>query len=143
MAENAENVQPQGGEDKISKQFEANFRKLVALMGGKNNLKRVSVPSGDVGTIVEDLLKERREEKIKEFKTKAKEILEKKLNFDKDVKKAEDDLKNTVNAKKKEFSEEMQKLFSFVDDISAVEKSYYQSMKEIAEPSSDPAPTTE
>jgi hypothetical protein len=141
MSENAQEVNSQGGEDKISKQFEANFRKLVAIMGGAKNMKKVSVPSGDVGTIVDELLNERREEKIKEFKTKAKEILEKKLEFDKNVRKAEDELKNTVNAKKKEFSEEMQKLFSFVDDIGAVEKSYYQSLKEIAPEESQNTPT--
>jgi hypothetical protein len=141
MSENAQEVNPQGGEDKISKQFDANFRKLVAIMGGAKNMKKVSVPSGDVGTIVDELLNERREEKIKEFKTKAKEILEKKLEFDKNVRKAEDELKNTVNAKKKEFSEEMQKLFSFVDDIGAVEKSYYQSLKEIAPEESQNTPT--
>ena len=132
MAENAQEVNPQGGEDKVSKQFDANLRKLVAIMGGQKNMKKVSVPSDEVGDVVEELLKERRDEKVKEFKAKAKEILEKKLEFDKAVKKAEDDLKNTVNAKKKEFSEEMQKLFSFVDDIGSVEKSYYQSLKEIA-----------
>jgi hypothetical protein len=141
MAENAQEVNPQGGEDKISKQFDANFRKLVAIMGGTKNLKKVSVPSGDVGTIVDELLKERRDDKIKEFKVKAKEILEKKLDFDKNVRKAEEELKNTVNAKKKEFTEEMQKLFSFVDDIGAVEKSYYQSLKDIAPEEETSAPT--
>lgn len=132
MADNAQEVNPQGGEDKVSKQFDANLRKLVAIMGGQKNMKKVSVPSDEVGDVVEELLKERRAEKVQEFKAKAKEILEKKLEFDKAVRKAEDELKNTVNTKKKEFSEEMQKLFSFVDDIGSVEKSYYQSLKEIA-----------
>lgn len=143
MAEQEKQVETQQqGEDKISKQFEANFRKLVAIMGGAKNLKKVSVPSGDVGTIVEDLLKESREEKIKEFKAKAKEILTKKLEFDKACKKAEDEYKNAVNTKKKEFSEELQKLFSFVDDIGAVEKSYYASLKELTGPGpEESAPT--
>ncbi len=134
MADEKENQgqDGQGGADKITKQFDANIKKLVALMGGKDNLKKVNVPAGDVGTIVTELVGERRKEKIDEFKKKAKEILDKKLEFDKAIRKEEDEFKNKVNAKKKEFNEELSKLFSFVDDINAVERSYYQSISEMA-----------
>lgn len=116
--------------DKVSKKFEQDFKKLVALLGGEKNLKKTNVPNDELGGIVEELLKERREDFIKEFKAKAKALLDKKLEFDKEVRKAEDDLKKTVIAKKKEFSEKMKDVFGMVENINEIEKSYYQSMKE-------------
>lgn len=116
--------------DKVSKKFEQDFKKLVALLGGEKNLKKTNVPNDELGGIVEELLKERREDFIKEFKSKAKALLDKKLEFDKEVRKAEDDLKKTVIAKKKEFSEKMKDVFGMVENINEIEKSYYQSMKE-------------
>jgi nitrogenase subunit NifH len=93
-----ENVQetPEQQGDKVSKQFDANFKKLIALLGGDKNLKKVNVPNDEIGGIVEDLIKERREDFIKDFKEKAKDLLNRKLEFDKEVKKAEEQFKNTV-----------------------------------------------
>lgn len=124
---------PEQQNDKVSKQFDANFKKLVALLGGDKALKKTSVPNDELGNIVEDLLKERREEFVKDFKSKAKELLDKKIEFDKEVKKAEEEFKNKVTNKKKEFSEKMKGLFSMVENIQEVEKSYYSSFKETKE----------
>lgn len=130
MAEEKENQgqEVQGGGDKITKQFNFNIKKLVALMNGESNLKKVNVPSGEVGKIVEELVGERRKEKIEEFKKKAKEILDKYIEFQKAVKKEEGEFTNKVNGKKKEFNDELVKLFAFVDDIAAVERGYYQAI---------------
>lgn len=124
---------PEQQNDKVSKQFDANFKKLVALLGGDKALKKTSVPNDELGNIVEDLLKERREEFVKDFKSKAKELLDKKIEFDKEVKKAEEEFKNKVISKKKEFSEKMKGLFNMVENIQEVEKSYYSSFKETKE----------
>ena len=124
---------PEQQNDKVSKQFDANFKKLVALLGGDKALKKTSVPNDELGNIVEDLLKERREEFVKEFKSKAKELLDKKIEFDKEVKKAEEEFKNKVTNKKKEFSEKMKGLFNMVENIQEVENSYYSSFKETKE----------
>lgn len=119
--------------DKVSKQFDQNFKKLVALLGGEKTLKKVSVPNDELGSVVEDLLKERREDFIKDFKTKAKALLDKKLEFDKEVKKAEEEFKNKIIQKKKEFSEKMKEVFGMVENMQEIEKSYYQSLKETSE----------
>lgn len=121
------NVQEQN--DKVSKQFEANFKKLVALFGGDAVFKKPSVPNDEIGNLVEELVKERREEKIKEFKEQAKGLLDKKINFDKECKKAEEEYKQKVIQKKKEFTDEMKKTFSIIEDINEIEKSYYESIK--------------
>lgn len=124
---------PEQQNDKVSKQFEANFKKLVALLGGEKALKKISVPNDELGGVVEDLLKERREDFIKEFKSKAKSLLDKKIEFDKEVKKAEEEFKNKVAQKKREFSEKMKELFGMVENMQEIEKSYYQSLKETSE----------
>lgn len=148
MAEEKEN-QNQGQEgqgqnaDKITKQFNANIKKLVALMNGESNLKRVNVPAGEVGKIVEELVGERRKEKIEEFKKKAKEILDKYIEFQKAVKKEETEFTNKVNGKKKEFNEELVKLFAFVDDIAAVERGYYQAIGGLGATGTTAEPTSE
>ncbi len=117
--------------DKVSKKFDQDFKKLVALLGGEKNLKKVNVPNDDLGVIVEELIKERREEFVKEFKSKAKSLLDKKIEFDKEVKKAEEDFKKSVIAKKKEFSEKMKDVFNMVENINEIEKSYYASMQDV------------
>ncbi len=122
---------PEQQNDKVTKQFDANFKKLIALLGGEKSLKKINVPNDELGTIVEDLLKERREEFVKDFKVKAKSLLDKKLDFDKEVKKAEEDFKKTVINKKKEFSDKMKEIFNMVENIQEIEKSYYNSMKEV------------
>jgi hypothetical protein len=121
---------PQQKNDKITKEFDKNFKKLVALMGGSDKMKKPIVPNDNVGKIVEELLKERIEEKVKEFKDMAKSLLDKKINFDKETKKAEEEFKKTVIQKKKEFTDEMKKVFNIVEDISEIEKSYYEGIKD-------------
>ena len=115
--------------DKVTKKFDAAFKKLVALMGGDKNLKKVSIPTSEVGEVVEELLKERRKAKIEEFKKGAIAVLDKKIEFDKEVRKAEDQLKNTVIQKKKEFTEEMTKLFVNFESINEIEKAYNDNLK--------------
>ena len=136
MAEEVEKQQetPEQQNDKVSKQFDANFKKLVALLGGEKQLKKVSIPNDELGDVVEDLLKERRAEFIKDFKEKAKSLLDKKIDFDKEVRKAEEEFKNKVIQKKKEFSEKMKEVFNMVENMQEIEKSYYQSLKETTEP---------
>lgn len=105
------------------------LKKLVALLGGSNNLKKVSIPNDGLGDIVKDLLKDRREAFIKDFKEKAIKLLDSKLAFDKETRVAEEQFKNTVISKKKEFSDKMKEVFSMVENMQEVEKSYYSSLE--------------
>lgn len=129
--------QPQDDQNKTTKEFNKNMKKLVALFGGKQAFARVSVPNEGIGDIVEELLKERREQAIDAFKIKAKEILDKKVEFDREVKKAEEELKNKVIAKQKEFSEAMKNLFQMVENINSIETSYYNSISDVANATDD------
>jgi hypothetical protein len=141
MAEEKEG-QEQSSQDKIGKAFESNFKKLVALMGGKGNLKKPSIPNDEVGDIITELLVEERVAIIDKFKTDAKSLLKAKLEFDKECKKAEELYINTVNTKKKEFTEKMVDLFKVLENINGIEASYYTSIKEVKDAVA-PAVTTE
>lgn len=132
MAEEKE-VNEQSSQDKIGKAFEANFKKLVALMGGKGNLKKPSIPNDEVGDIITELLVEERVAIIDKFKTDAKALLKAKLEFDKECRKAEETYISTVNTKKKEFTEKMVDLFKVLENINGIEASYYSSIKEVKE----------
>lgn len=134
MAEELEQKeQTSGDSDKTSKQYEQNIKRLVALIGGKENFPKSTIPSNEVSDIVIALLADRKKARIEEFKKKANEILDKKVEFDKIVRKEEQEFKNKVNAKKKEFNDELVKLFAFVDDIKTLEESYYKTISGAAE----------
>lgn len=122
----------QGGEgqDKVEKQFNAAYSKLVALLGGERNMRKSKVPKDNIGKIVDELVAEKRDAAVKAFKEQAVQLLDKKVEFEKEVKKIEEECKNKVNAKRKEFTEEMQKLFKLVDGIEQIEKSYYETLKQ-------------
>ena len=132
-----QHVEQQEQNDKISKQFESNFKKLVALIGGEKNFKKPKVAKDEVGGIIESLISERKQAVIKQFTEQAIVILDKKVEFDKEVKKAEEELKKSVLAKKKEFSEKMKSLFDLVESIEEIEKSYYISLKEVTNDSTE------
>jgi len=128
MTEEVQNQQ--NDNDKVSKQFDANFSKLVALLGGQSIFKRPKVSNSEVSALVEELVAEQKEAVIVQFKEKARAILKKKTEFDKEIKIAEENLKKLVVQKKKEFSEEMKGLFGIVENIQEIENQYNASITE-------------
>lgn len=111
-------------------QFEKNLNKLTALLGGKTLFKKSKLPKDAVSNLVAELVAERKEEIAVEFKSKAKELLQKKVEFDREVKKMQEEMNKQIEAKKKEFVEKLNSLFNLVENIEEVEKSYYDSIKE-------------
>lgn len=130
MAEEIQNQQE--NQDKVAKQFEKNFSKLVALIGEKN-LKKVKIPNNDVSQVVEELLKENREAVVLDFKAKAKAIIQEKIKFDQEVAKARKDYEKVVSDKMKLFNEQMTSLFNMIENVDLVAKQYYDAIKGAAE----------
>jgi hypothetical protein len=129
MAE--EQVQSQnGGEDKIEKNYSASLKKLVALLNGQG-MKKTRLKKNEIADVVAELIKEKKEKALTEFKVEAIALLDKKVEFDKEVRRLEEEFKNKVNVKKKEFTESMQNLFKKVDNIDEIEKSYEESLSSI------------
>lgn len=131
MSDKQVNEQQEGGEKgKVEKQYIKNLSRLTALMKGSGNLKDSKLPKDEVGDLVDELIKERRLEMGKKFKTAASALIDKKRQFDKDVTELEKKFENDVTSKKKEFNQAMSDLFKMVDDMDAMEKEYYDTLKQ-------------
>ncbi len=129
--ENNNNNQQNSAEDKnkIAKQYEATLKKLVAVVGGQENVygpKRV--PNDTLGTLVNDLLKERKEKLASSVKVELTELLDKKVALDKEIKAKEEELAKLKQNKQKEFNEAASKVFGKIEGIEQLEKDYYSSL---------------
>lgn len=130
MEENKNNNEQQGNDSgKIAATYDKNIKKLVAILQGDQPLKSaVKVPSDEVGKLVKELLKEKQETAAKAIKTSISELIEKKVQMDKDFKKAEADLKKLKEQKQKEFNEAAGKVFTQIDGLDQMEKDYYATL---------------
>jgi hypothetical protein len=125
----AEAQNPQEDNNKVTKEFDKNLKTLVAIVGGNKNIyptKKVSKDS--LTTIVQGLLKDRKEDAEKLIKADLTAILDKKVALDKEIKAKEDELNKLKMAKYKEFNEAIKKVLSRIDDINSLEKEYYDSL---------------
>jgi hypothetical protein len=121
--------QPQGEAGKVDKQYQAAFKKMVALMKGQGNMKQPRLNQDEVSDIVIELIQDRKRTAIAEFKKEAVAILDKKMEFDKEVKRLEQEFNSKIDAKKKEFTLAMQGLFKKIESIDEIERSYEDSLK--------------
>ncbi len=122
-----ENQQQNG--DKVAKTYEANLKKLVAIVGGKERIyKQKKVGKDELATLVADMLKEQKETLAVEIKTELKALLDKKVALDKDIKAEEEKLAKLKQQKQKEFNEACVKVFAKVENIENLEKDYYTSL---------------
>lgn len=128
---------------KIEKKFQENLSKLMGLLKGNEQVFKEKVPNEDMDLIIEELIKERKEKTIEEFKKKASNILDKKVEFDKFVKQKESELKSAINNKRKEFSKEMEDCFNLVENINSLHQQYKNSLKEAQQISEETEQTTE
>lgn len=113
------------GSDKEQKKYNANIAKLTAVMRGKENLfptKRVD--NSAIGDLAQELLKERKEALSKEVKAGLSEILDKRVQLEKEIKAKEEELKKLSAQKMKEFNEAVGKWFQKIEDIDQLEKDY-------------------
>lgn len=126
------NQQNQGNDnDKISRAYEANLKKLARIVGGEKNVKPVRTVGGDtLGALVKDLLKERREATQKEVKEGLLVILDKKAALDKEIKQKQDELNKLVVQKKKEFNEAFSKIVSKIENVDKLEENYLETLGE-------------
>jgi len=116
---------------KVDKQYQAAFKKMVALMKGHGNMKQPRLNQDEVADIVTELIQERKKTAIAEFKKEAVTILDKKMEFDKEVKRLEQEFNSKIDAKKKEFTLAMQGLFKKIESIDEIERSYENSLKDL------------
>lgn len=122
--------QQQGGDsNKVETQFKGNIEKLAALFAGQQDIMKTNrVPNDVVNVAIEALLAEKQAKKVEEFKLKAANLLDRKVEFDRFVIQKEREFKEAVMNKKKEFNKEMEECFKLVQSIEEMRKSYTDSL---------------
>ena len=121
--------QEENSNDKISQKYEANWKKLVALFKSDKPLKgSKKLPKDDVSSVIDELLKERKEKQIAEFKIKASELIDKNIKFNKEVTEAKKQMEKTIQDKKAEYNKAMEEVFNMIDGIAELEKDYYTAL---------------
>ena len=125
----SENKQQQTEAGKIGKKFESSMKQLTALLSGQALYTPLKLETDDIQAAVAELAKEEKEELVKEFKLKAKELIREKRNFDSFVKTQKKELEKKVEEKQKAFTDQAGKLFGIVKNIQGIEKSYTETIK--------------
>jgi len=117
-------------ENKIEKKFAITIKKLIAVVDGSENLKLPKkVKKDDLASIVTDLFKEEHAENIKQTKDSLKSLLKQYAEMNKAFDDKEKELEKLRKQKKEEFIKAADGLFNKIDNISVMEKEYYQGLK--------------
>lgn len=118
---------------KVAKKFEQNIKKITAVLGGAAPLKgSKKVPKDAVGGVVEELLKERKEEAAKKLKVDLGGLIDAKLAYDKALAEEEKKLAKFKEDKMKEFNQKAEGILNQIDGIGELERSYYQTLGQVA-----------
>jgi hypothetical protein len=116
---------------KIEKKFSAAINKLVAVVGGKENLKiPKKTPKDQLGGLISDLFKEERENTLKDTKESLRNLLKQYAEMDKAFAAKQKELDDLKKQKKDEFAKAAESLFNKIEDVGEIEKTYYQGLKE-------------
>lgn len=117
--------QQQGGENKIAKKFDAAMNNLTAMLKGNTSLfKKPKVKSSDLGAIIEELLKDRTEAAMKNFKVEAITLIDEKIAFDKFVLQKQKEFEDVVLKKKEELTKKANGVFSMLEDVNKMAADY-------------------
>jgi len=108
----------------VTKRYDLNEKKLVALMKGSTKLLKSKVANSEVADLVEELISEKRAEMAVTFKEKAKALINSKMAFNKFIREKEKEFEKAVSEKLKEFNTEMETLFGLVENIDSLQKEY-------------------
>ena len=120
--------------NKVEKKFAITIKKLIAVVDGSDNLKLPKkVKKDDLASIVTDLFKEEHAENIKQTKESLKSLLKQYAEMNKAFDDKEKELEKLRKQKKEEFIKAADGLFNKIDNISLVEKEYYQGLKDATE----------
>ena len=128
-----ENAQKQEEESKVERKFAAALDKLIAIVNGKENLKlNRKLPKNQVSKLVTDLFAEETEATYNSIKVSLKELLKQYTDMLKLVRQKEQELKKAENEKKEEFVKAATAIFDRIENIGDLEKSYYDSLRDLA-----------
>jgi hypothetical protein len=129
-----QNQDQQNNNDKVEKKYTAAMSKLVAVLGGKKQLKLPkAIPNDMVSTVVNDLFKEEHKLLVDQVKSDLRTVLKSFAEMEKEFKRAEQELQKVKTNKKKEFTTTVEALLAKVEDAGALERNYTAALKEATE----------
>jgi len=124
-------VNEQEQNNKTEKKFTSALNKLVAIVGGKQNLKIPNkTPKDQLGGLVDELFKEERESTLKDTKEGLRNLLKQYAEMDKAFKLKEQEFEKLKKTKKEEFVKAAETIFNKIENVGEVEKIYYDGLKE-------------
>ncbi len=128
------NVENSGDNNqKVAKAYDKNLKKLVAIVGGSNNLKLVTKIKKDVMVdLVNELFKEETDAIEKSTKEGLKALLKNRVEMQRSIETKKKELAQLEVTKMKEFNEAAVKLFNQIDGIDGLEQEYYSALTDAA-----------
>lgn len=139
MSENAnnqnQNQQGQGKEgEKIQKEFDANLKKVEALLGGPRNVEFPTRVSNSVAAeIVNDLFAEEQKELESKIRNDLRTLIRTKVSADKEIKEAEGKLASLKLQKKKEYNQAANAIFKQIDNVGVILSDYTSALEAAGE----------
>lgn len=129
--------QTQGGNEKENaskdkKKFQEGFNKLMAMLNGDISLFKNKIKGKGISMLIAKLTEERQKKVEADFINAASALIDKKVQFDKDIRQKKDEFEKAIAAKEKEFLQEMNKVFGMIDDFGEVQKAYAATLRELA-----------
>jgi hypothetical protein len=124
--------------NKEEKKFQASLKKLVAVVGDPKKLKLPkAIPNDSVSGVVKELFADEEKELLVVVKGELRDTLKKYAEMEREFKQKEDELAKLKVAKKKEFRVKVEGLFSKIENIGELEKSYYNGLTTALEPTKE------
>ncbi len=115
--------------DKVEKKFQANFKRLVAVVNGKENLHfPKKVPQDSITELVESLFEEENEACLKDVKEKLRALLKQYAEMEAAFRAKQDEFDKLKKTKKEEFVKAAEALFNKIEAVGDIEKSYYEGL---------------
>jgi hypothetical protein len=130
-----QNQQGQGKEgEKIQKEFDANLKKVEALLGGPKNTKFPTTVSNSVAAeIVNDLFAEEQKELEGKIRTDLRNLIKAKVSGDKEIKEAEGKLAALKLQKKKDYNQAANTIFKQIDNVGVILSDYTSALEAAGE----------
>jgi len=119
---------------KEGKKYTENINKLVALLNGDMLLTRSRMPNSEVFTAMQELVAEEKATRIAAIKEDVRLLIKKKMEFDTFQKQERAKFEKAVEDKQKEFNNEVNKIFSKIEDIKEMEENYLATLTSAATP---------
>lgn len=112
------------------KKYTATLSKLIAIVGGKQNLKiPKKTPKDELGSLVSTLFEEEKNAALASTKEELKSLLKKFAEMEKLFSDKRKELEKLEKEKKAEFCKAASTLFDKIEDVGEIEKTYYDALK--------------